>query len=1500
MKMHSLPKRQLAIGAVLLPLFCQADLAAAPFPAEIMVQEARVTNSAPEDVKLFGHDVDLSGDTAAIAALGRVDLFRRQESGWTNIAILNRSPESSSHFGEAIALDGDTLAVLDSEQVYIFRENGQPALNAWNTADRTTGSGVYHQYRRPFEAREQALASEGWTLAVTARMVEDFGRNESCFVDVANPTERFLIFFDLDSRGNLVASLGGLERLTLTSDGSGWARYFEHRVVFDPVSNTADYYFEGVKMNTAPWPPTPVTGLNGLRFGNGSSAGMGSMNWHRVELRTARSGAVLVSYNAGNAGSGPADLDPVHQGWTFAPGNAGSGSSHAAVRSDGLTKWQLEAVLQAAAEADAVDLEGGRLVVGGFEEEESFVYSALFYYEREGTNWSLRQKVVPPPARRGPYFGQSVSLSGDRLALTDPEFGAAHVYAFEDGQWRHESELLPNQHIAGYGAPIHIDGSRVAVGSGEVLSELGKPTVVLLGLAGSQWAEIQRFENEERGFGTSVAVQDDAVIIGMNRQNPGAHFIYTPDGSGDWVLAHTREYLRIEEGIPDPVVRDVAIEGENILIGVQDVEVESGAGYFYRLDYGNVAGLEQYLRKQLYFGDAKESGTFDPKKSAFRYKHLLYREETEGDIRSRFETIGNVYGAPELALSRAVEGELLKGLALNPDNPVLGNLLLDMRHDRTVAGVLLGRGVTEKADYARFGLSLTAPLPPGGFLIDVEIPLHRQVLDTNRNVLREYFSLLTDDLGLPGEAPAGYRLFQELVPGRPLEALTTTNAAGETIPVTGSPVLFEGYKDLVLLFQLLRDHGQSAETLARLLIGRNSGGDRDEAARLIAETQRFLLLHGESLKGMFETLPPEDDASGLAHALAAWGDALEGLTWLEQVLAGRANLLGFADDFMMFVQKFAAPGSGTEFFDSYDALRVRLDPTAGENPLRSAIAALESALDAYGEYRRNEDTLAHQFQASSMASSERLRALVGVSPEDPAYEENPMGLPGSELDQQARSIELARLQIRRNQVEMENVSREIQIEMNKAASISNVVIDFGSRQAALTEEISHWNAAQAGANALADALSPEKILTGRLFGYAANAALQTGAEVRKGVLEGQKEELAALQQARITGIETDAAVKTLALRLRTISVDSQEASILLQQEMNRLVGLQREKAGLEQKIAEQNSAIASRYFADPIHRVGLMTEMVEANLAFDEAQKWLYFMLRAYEYKWNSKFQNVEFPSGSGRRWSTSTLFKLRNADELREMFRAIDAYESQLPIIPGEYFDWFSVRDDFFGYWLTNDLGQAALYADPITGAQVDGVTAFRSRLRQLQDAQGNIPIRFSTVREIPGGTFFRGPRFAADGRILSKGLFLDKIKWIKINLPGHHTVPRSQISGELRYGGTSFIRNFDVGSFAPGRPDRLQNELTSYTTRYWFLHDPTKTWRSTEALSSTVTMQLSPDPRTPPTVQEIDVFKERSVAASDWLLTIFTRDFGQNVLNVHELEDVELFFYHYAVTRP
>lgn len=348
--------------------------------------------------------------------------------------------------------------------------------------------------------------------------------------------------------------------------------------------------------------------------------------------------------------------------------------------------------------------------------------------------------------------------------------------------------------------------------------------------------------------------------------------------------------------------------------------------------------------------------------------------------------------------------------------------------------------------------------------------------------------------------------------------------------------------------------------------------------------------------------------------------------------------------------------------------------------------------------------------------------------------------------------------------------------------------------------------------------------------------------------------------------------------------------------------LYREKAALETRLAEAQAGMATRYFADPVHQLASEANVVEANLRFDRAQRWLFFMARALEYKWNIPFSNHSL---DGRTWSTDTLFRLRNAGELEDFYAAMVDFDALINRGKTLRYDWFSVRKDFMGLYDTDDLGNPAEYVDPVTGEIHDAIGMFRVMLdRKTRHVGGGseIVLDFNTVRQIPGGFFFVGPTFNLDGSISSKGRFLNKIDYLQIRLPGNHTLGRSQLAGNLTYGGTSFIRNFHVGQFDPERPDRLRNEMTAYSTRYWF-YDPTEgqqRWKFTDGYTvDAVAMQLTDDPRVPPTVTKITEFKERSVAATGWRLTIPLVQQNTQVLKLSELNDIEIYFHHYSAAR-
>ena len=287
--------------------------------------------------------------------------------------------------------------------------------------------------------------------------------------------------------------------------------------------------------------------------------------------------------------------------------------------------------------------------------------------------------------------------------------------------------------------------------------------------------------------------------------------------------------------------------------------------------------------------------------------------------------------------------------------------------------------------------------------------------------------------------PLGYHIFQQEVPKRSL--FGANYLVGETpTPVLPGGPLFAGYKDLVMLFDLLAAYGDSNDQLARYYVMRAQGTDLDDALVLINETQERLYVDGHLLLGIFDPggLPGPGDASGLAESMAAWRHSMRELQATRDFILGGTNLLGYSDDFLMLVQTFQ-PGGGPGLFDSYDALVEHVtDPQTG--PLTVAIAKNTAAENAYTNYIGHQDQLATQFHDRTNSYNTRLFQIVGANRGEPGYDTPPQCEAGelnegSENCLQRVSIDVAINRIERNGRRIENLKKQVEYEIDRRARV---------------------------------------------------------------------------------------------------------------------------------------------------------------------------------------------------------------------------------------------------------------------------------------------------------------------------------------------------------------------------------------------------------------------------------------------------------------------------------
>lgn len=757
-------------------------------------------------------------------------------------------------------------------------------------------------------------------------------------------------------------------------------------------------------------------------------------------------------------------------------------------------------------------------------------------------------------------------------------------------------------------------------------------------------------------------------------------------------------------------------------------------------------------------------------------------------------------------------------------------------------------------------------------------------------------------------------------------------------------VLHGGFKDFILLFDVMRDDAQVNKELAKRFALRRLPGDVDKAYSLIGET---ISKHTVAVNDISGIIPDWRErvaqSSELVATYSGWLQAIEELATVKDFLDGDSNILGFRENFLFLVQEFQ--GQDPSIFDSFDKLlRYMFDDenntAVPTSPLGLAFSRYEQARLEYENFVETQDSLAEEYRTQNLDHRKWMYDVIGTDPgndvDHPDNAEayyNPSASFGCEIWQIDRSIDRALEQLNLNKAELQKIVDQIRTELWRRAqeqqinaAIADVHINYGLGLAAIEVAIGAINAVQVVADNIADGVSDaagiETPLKAGPIAWArgVNAVVQAAAEIAKGVAEGGKALLAASENAdvrqledQILGANSEALVKNLYGEANLVAMKSADLALGLAQEIGSRQANIDEWHYREDRMRENNAALLGRSFANPVHRLRLRRSMLEAESTFKVAQRWVFFTIRALEYKWNTPFV-YSSPTGD---WSLDSVFRARTARDLVFLVGGLRDYDGLLQgsARGDDRFDWFTFKQDFYGLnpvFAGNGV-EERVYTHPVTGYGATATEVFRARLEEVYDPEtGVIEIPFSTFKD-NGLTFFRGPRRDADNPeiVLSRGHYLDKIVWMKVNLTGDFSEsPIDRVSGILTYSGGSYVRNARVGVLDPADPTRIIGEFSVWPTKFWFfdsgqpLADPpiAAAWRSSDEQHTEIALNLTDLSRyeVPGTVSEIDVFRERSVASDGWVLRIFTQNAGVPAISVDQIDDIEILFYHVSKERP
>ncbi len=501
-------------------LYALSD-ATKPYAIEI----AKLLPAASASGDQFGTSVAISGDTVLAGAprkdagevlSGAAYVFFNDGSGWNEQAELTASHvRMGDQFGFSAALDGnvallgapyDDAAGTDSGAAYVFRR-------------------VYGEWSQPFKLMEQ-LPEAGSLFGKSVAIVGDTAVVGTYWDDEAGNSAGAVHIFVRDAQGwDHVAKL-------MADDAQPYDQ-FGTFVAFDGE--------------------TVVVGSPGDDDG-GDSAGFAYVfvrdgdNWIQQDK--------LIASDAGNYDS--FGMSVAVSGDTIIVGSPNDGidyvgSAYVFVRTN--ENWTEEAKIipddldYSAHFGISVALEDNTAVIGAYQEDEDGDNSgAAYVYARELTGWLQTAKLKPTPSGFYEWFGISVDIDGDTIAVGAQKYdglanetGSAYVFTNNDGHWIQAARLTASDGESAdwLGQSVSLMNDVVVAGAPWNGIEAG--AVYVFARQTAQWSDMTETlkitasdMDQEDTFGTSVSFDDSMLIVGSPGNDDcgygaGAAYIYELD-----------------------------------------------------------------------------------------------------------------------------------------------------------------------------------------------------------------------------------------------------------------------------------------------------------------------------------------------------------------------------------------------------------------------------------------------------------------------------------------------------------------------------------------------------------------------------------------------------------------------------------------------------------------------------------------------------------------------------------------------------------------------------------------------------------------------------------------------------------------------------------------------------------------------------------------------------------------------------------------------------------
>jgi LPXTG-site transpeptidase (sortase) family protein len=237
---------------------------------------------------------------------------------------------------------------------------------------------------------------------------------------------------------------------------------------------------------------------------------------------------------------------------------------------------------------------------------------AAYVFTRSGGSWVQQAKLTANDDAEEDAFGSAVAIYQNTAVVAastknlPPLVNVGAAYVFQNGggkEWGQQAKLLPTDAFLGdyFGSSVAIYGNRIAIGAVQTnpIGESGPGKAFIFKRDGQTWSPEVRLKAQggRSGdtFGNAIALYGDTVVVGAQHADPdlgagrvtsaGAAYVFQRSG-GDWEESAT---LNAAGGrVFDQFGRSVGIYNNVIVVGAdgatQAGNSGSGAVYVFKKD----------------------------------------------------------------------------------------------------------------------------------------------------------------------------------------------------------------------------------------------------------------------------------------------------------------------------------------------------------------------------------------------------------------------------------------------------------------------------------------------------------------------------------------------------------------------------------------------------------------------------------------------------------------------------------------------------------------------------------------------------------------------------------------------------------------------------------------------------------------------------------------------------------------------------------------------------